>query len=413
MRLLHTSDWHLGKLTGGVSRRPDHECVHREIVVIAREFAPDLIVHSGDLFDASMPAVEDMRLGIEMLDELAAIAPVVVLCGNHENPKLFALFQRLRGADRLRFVHKPRRPSDGGILEFPARGGRERIRLAALPFVRSSIYLDEFGDPAQWTSVYGDNIARIESIYAAALADGDLAHDVAIFSAHLHVTGAVLARSERTVHIDDFATRPEAIPPVSYAAFGHIHKPQQIGGRNWARYAGSPIPIDFGELDELKSVVLVEASPGTNAQVRVAELSGGRPLRRARGTLDGLAAQADELAGGLVRVTVEAACAVGTYDRVAQILSRSVLVGFDVLDPARHVEAVEPGASSVEAALPELFGSYLAEHGADDANNRRIVELFTDAAQALKLERPLTFAELVESQTDCGDEGALSAIEVR
>lgn len=400
MRLLHTSDWHLGKLTDNVSRRPDHECIAAEIVTIARDFAPDLILHTGDLFDAFMPSVEDMRFAAEALDELADVAPVVVLCGNHENPKLFALFNRLRGNDRLRFVDKARPPRVGGILEYPTRDG-ERIRLAALPFVRNTTYIEDFADPATWSSVYGDNIAFVERVYGEALAEGDIKRDISIFAAHLHVTGAVLARSERTVHIDDYATRPEAIPIVTYAAFGHIHKPQDIGGRGWARYAGSPLQIDFGEVGERKSIVLVEAKPGGNVRRELAELRGGRPLRQVRGTLDAIATQSDGLAGSLARVTVEHSGALRLmFERVAELLPETTLLRVDVLDPNRHVEAVEPASGAVEADLGELFGAYVSEHGNAAADNKRVVAVFNDALRATRAQQHLTFVEL--------DDGALA-----
>ncbi len=395
MRLLHTSDWHLGKLTYNVPRRPDHECVHREIVAIARDFAPDLIVHTGDLFDAKMPSVDDLRLGIEMIDELAAIAPVVVLCGNHENPKLFRLFGTLRGGAGVRFVDKARPPHDGGILDYPARDG-DRIRLAPLPFFARTTFLEDFEDAASWSSAYADRIKSLEDALEQGFAiAADAQHDVRVFAAHLHVTGAVLARSERQVHIDDYATRPEAIPAVAYAALGHIHKPQALVGRPWARYAGSPIPIDFGEVDETKSVVCVEARPGKNAHVTCAPLTGGRPLRRVRGTLDALSAQAHALRGALALVTVEAP---GTqrmlFEAVQERLPETTLLGVDVLDPNRHVAAVEGSDAQDEAGLGDLFATFLSERGDAGADNRRIAELFALAARAVADEQPLELVEL-------------------
>jgi len=395
MRLLHTSDWHLGKLTYNVSRRPDHESVHAEIIAHARDFAPDLIVHTGDLFDVKMPSVDDLRLGIEMLDVLAALAPVVVLCGNHENPKLFRLFQLLRGGERLRFVDRARAPQNGGVLDYPARDG-DRIRLAPLPFVTRTAFLEDFEDPASWSSAYGDRIAQIEAALGAGLvAGGDRAHDVCVFAAHLHVTGAILARSERQVHIDDYATRPEAIPSVAYAAFGHIHKPQALAGRPWARYAGSPIPIDFGEVGETKSIVLVEARPGKNVHVRTAPLGGGRPMRRERGTLDVLAARGKDLAGALALVTVEAAGAQQLlFEEVQRRLPHTTLLAVDTLDPNRHVDVVEVTDASSEPELEELFATYLADHGKADADNRRIAELFAEAVRAVAGDEAVRLSEL-------------------
>ena len=396
MRLLHTSDWHLGRLTYSVPRRPDHEAVHAEIIAIARDVAPDLIIHSGDFFDASMPSVDDMRLGIEMLDELAAVAPTVVLCGNHENPKLFALFERLRGSDRLRFIDKPRHPQEGGILDFPARGG-QRIRLAAVPFVRNTTYIAEFADPGAWTSVYADNLAFVEAAFGAALHEGDAACDVPIFAAHLHVTGAVLANSERTIHIDAFATRPESIPPVSYAAFGHIHKPQAIGGRAWARYAGSPLQLDFGEVDEQKSIVFVEAEPGRNAHAEVIDLHRGRQLSRPRGTLETLAANAAKFAGSLALVTVEAEQSIELMDRVAVALPDTHILRLDVVDPSNRARPIVPSDAGEDADIETLFDAFVAERGAPDADNERVADLFRSALAAVRSGATIAIPELETS----------------
>src|SRR5688572_2948832 len=130
MRLLHTSDWHLGRTTYNVSRRPDHEAVIDEIVDIAAEIRPHLIIHSGDLFDGIRPSYEDLTLGVTALQRLAGHAPVVVVCGNHDSPALFRLFNQLLGAAApIRFVDVARLPDQGGILEYPG-AGTERIRLA-------------------------------------------------------------------------------------------------------------------------------------------------------------------------------------------------------------------------------------------------------------------------------------------
>src|ERR687887_3541 len=207
MRLLHVSDWHIGRQTYRYSRVPDHEAALAEIVELARETRPHLVLHTGDVFDGFRPGYAEMSFAVEALEELAALAPVVVVAGNHDSPALFRLFDRLQGHDpRIRFVDRVRTPADGGVLDLPG--------------------------------------------------------------------------SERPLHVSDaYATRPRRLPNVSYAAFGHTPLPQPLPRRVTGRYAGSPIPLDFGEEREQKEVVLVEAEPGRPAVVMPVGLSGGRPLR--------------------------------------------------------------------------------------------------------------------------------------
>src|SRR5690606_16020260 len=152
--------------------QPDHETVIGEILEIARRERPDLILHTGDLFDQARPGYETLQFGIDALQELAALAPTVVLAGNHDSTALFQVFQKLLGPrGRLRFVDRAAPPEKGGILEFPGRGD-ERIRLAPLPFVHQNRMVEAFDDPATWMASYADRIQKIESALGRGLQDG-------------------------------------------------------------------------------------------------------------------------------------------------------------------------------------------------------------------------------------------------
>ena len=128
LRLLHTSDWHLGIELGTQSRRPDHEVAIDSLVAIANEFRPDAIVHTGDLFDHARPGADDQALAVDALRRLSAIAPTVVVGGNHDNnvmlDKAWDPLAGNRGAAPLpraaapsgsrRCRHDPRRRRTGG-----------------------------------------------------------------------------------------------------------------------------------------------------------------------------------------------------------------------------------------------------------------------------------------------------------
>lgn len=398
MKLLHLSDWHLGCVTRNVSRQPDHEAVIGEILEIARREKPDLILHTGDLFDQARPGYETLQLGIDALQELAAIGPTVVLAGNHDSTALFRVFQRLGGTGgRLRFVDRALPPDQGGILEFAGRGD-ERIRVAPLPFVHQNRMIEAFDDPATWMASYADRIQRIESALGRGLQEGyDPARDILVFAAHLHVGGAVFSNSERAIHVtDSYSTLAQHLPPVTYAAFGHIHRPQPLpGSLVQGRYAGSPIPIDFGEIEENKSVVLVEAEPGRPAEVSMIPLSGGRPLRKFAGTLEELGRAATELEG-LCSLTIHTRERVADLsDRVRELLPRSVLL--EVIEQASDrqltplaVQAVEDEEMGMEA----LFREYLEEKGTQSAGADSVAALFENLFGALANEQPIQLADL-------------------
>jgi exonuclease SbcD len=396
MLLLHTADWHLGRTTWNHSRRIDHERVLAEIIGLANERRPDLIIHAGDLFDAMRPAYEDIALGLDALHQLAAVAPTVVLCGNHDSPALFKIFQQLLGPGApLRFVDRARPPAAGGILDFAV--GKHRLRLAPLPFVHQNRLVDAFEDPAQRTVAYADRIAVIEQTLSEGLLDGyDGGRDVLLFAAHLHVTGARLSKSERQLHVSEgYATRPEHVPVVSYAAFGHIHRPQTLAGTATGRYAGSPIQLDYGEVDEVKGVVLVELEPGEPARVEEVPLLSGRRLRHFCGTLSELEAAAPSIGEEICLLTLDVETPVPDLsDRVAALLPAAVVVHIEERVASRRlIPAEELDGAAVEPTLIEHFRAYLGAQGTRAAAADRVLAGFSRFYAALAAEEEPLFPE--------------------
>ncbi len=373
MRLLHTSDWHLGRTVRKRPRDDDFDAVLAEITEIAREKQPDLIVHSGDLFDSYKPAAPDLYRCLRALRELSAVAPVVVVAGNHDSPAFlealdFAVseFGPPAGPDgvrRLRFVAKPCLPRDGGILDYPARGG-QRIRLAALPFMHQNRFLDEFAGPASATRGYAAQMRELQAEFQRGLLDGcDRDRDVLVFAAHLYVEGAVPSYTERPVDISDtFLTEADALPQVSYAALGHIHRPQAVAGAAAAaRYAGSPLQLDFGEAGEDKSVVVVDADPGRPVRVELVPLTAGRHLADFTGTLEELRAAAAVIGDAYVRAVIVSDDPVPDLaDAARDAAPQATLVSIEPRCAASRVAVVEQsGAEEREPDLPDLFREYL------------------------------------------------------
>jgi exonuclease SbcD len=401
MRLLHVSDWHLGAALGRLSRDADHDEVITEMCAIAEDCKPHLILHTGDLFDHGRPSAVEMRRALDALARLALLAPVVVLAGNHDSPALFEVFNRLialgsslASRQNVTFVPRARPPDAGGILTFPGDPEHpgEEVRLAPVPFIQQNSVLELFGvPPGRWTAEYRDQVQKVEAALAAGLQTGyDPAKHVLLFAAHLHVDGAIFSTSERRVHVSDtYATETEHLPPVSYAAFGHIHRPQQLPGVTTGRYAGSPIPIDFGELGEQKSVVFVEATPGTTARIETIPVSGGRPLRREEGKLEHLLASDP---GRCIAYAV-----VDVDDRVPDLadqLARSWPDAdfFDIVErvAGAQVEAVAATDGDAEPPLADLFREYLAATGTSASIVDSAMNLFDRLHQTVQDDPTLT-----------------------
>jgi DNA repair protein SbcD/Mre11 len=398
MRLLHTSDWHLGRATYNASRAEDHDAVIGEIIACARDHKPDLIVHSGDLFDVVRPAYQEMARATSALQDLATVAPVVVLCGNHDSPALFDLFGQLLGpGSPIHFVSRARPPGHGGVLVFPTAAG-EVIRLAPLPFVHANRMLDGFEEPGTWAALYTDRIHLVEHALSRGLFDGfDNRRDLAIFAAHLYVGGAVLSGSERRIQVgDSYATHLEHLPAVTYAAFGHIHKPQNLPGSlvNGC-YAGSPIQLDFGEVGEAKRIVLVDARPGHPPEIQSLPLSGGRPLWRFEGTMDQLAEAAPDVGRVLALLTIHSPSTIADLPaKVQELLPDAIILdAYPVAADRQPGAVVATAPAGPEPGLEELFRSYLAEQGTRGAAADHVMATFSKLLAAIETEQEAVFPE--------------------
>ena len=404
MRLLHTSDWHLGVQTMGHSRAADHEGLLAEIHDIAVDFKPHLILHTGDVWHSSRPAETDIQRGMSALAALGQVAPVVVVAGNHDSPALFQGFQTLVEATgaagtRIAFCPRVRRPEQGGILEFTGEPG-ERIRLAVVPYIRPGQIVDPFDDGQTWTGTYADTVREVEAVLDKGLLDGyDSATDVLLFAAHLHLHGARWsARSGmREVSVtEDYATLADSIPSVSYAAFGHIHLPQAIPSAV-GRYAGSILQVDFGEVGEEKSVVLVEAKPRKPVSITVQPLVRARRLHHVVSRLDDLAAHAAEVGNGMAWVHIE--CEQDIADLAAEVQRR--LPDAYLLDCVPIVAGRQPkqlGSQlesdvEVEPPLTELYVDYLSRQGVRRSSPELAAQSFSTLLTSVRDHEPLTVSE--------------------
>lgn len=398
MRLLHLSDWHLGRQTYRHSRADDHDAVIVEILEIARDGDVDLVLHTGDVFDGMRPAAIEMQRGIDALKQLAEVAPTLVIAGNHDSATLFGIFNRLLGEDaRLHFVDKARPPAAGGILTYPGRSG-ELIKVAPLPFIHANRFVEYFEEPQGWTAEYAKRVHAIEENLRRGLITGyDTDRDVLLFAAHLYVQGATYSGSERPLTVSDtYASRVERIPEVSYAAFGHIHRPQELPGATTGRYAGSPLQLDFGEENETKEVVLVDAKPGRPPKVEPIQLTSGRRLRSLSGTLEELAQQAADVGSSLCKIIVRTEEPLGELaERVREMFPDASILDVQEDCAATRVDVLSTNdiADGAEESFSDLFREYLKGRRLHGARPERVFAAFDSILHALDAEEDVVFTE--------------------
>jgi exonuclease SbcD len=376
MRILHTSDWHVGKTLRGRSRADEHAAVLAEIAGIARAEAVDLVLVAGDLFDSAAPAPDAEQIVYRTLLDLADTgARVVVVAGNHDHPRRLDAVRPLLAAAGVTVAPALAAPDAGGVLDVEVARTGEHARVALLPFLsqRTIVRADDLLrlDADEHAGAYAGRLGQI----VAALCAGMGASTVNLLVAHLMAVGGTLGGGERAAHtIFDYCV-PATVLPASlhYAALGHLHRPQRLAGPCPTWYAGSPLQLDFGETADRKAVLLVDAAPGRPAAVREVALSAGRRLRTVRGTLAELRALAGTTGEDWLRVVIDEPPAPGLADAVREVFPHAVDVAVAArdVDPGRAAER----PSRLGRSPTALFGEYLTARGVEDP---RLPALFAE-----------------------------------
>jgi exonuclease SbcD len=378
MRVLHTADWHVGKTLHRRQRLDEADAALTEVVELARHQDVDLTLVCGDVFDHFAPSAEAEQIVYRALLGLReAGGEVIVIPGNHDNPKRFAAVERLAGAAGITIVPTVRRPDAGGVVSVsvPSRDGAQTAQVAALPWVpeRALFGAEEMmGLEEDPNKAYAEELPRLLHALCSAFEPGN----VHLLAAHVFVSGARVGGGERALTIGDlFAIAAPALPVTpQYIALGHVHRPQAVPGAAVpARYAGSLLQLDFGEREQDKSVVVVDVDPGLPARVNVIGLAAGRRLLDVAGTLEELRA-IDVDPDAFLRVAVRCdGPTPGLADDVRAALPGALEVR---LDYERAPGEREPGEAR-RLSPRELFGRYYLErHGAPAAEP--LMALFDD-----------------------------------
>ena len=285
MKILHTSDWHLGRSFGSVSLHDVQAAFCEWLLEAAQANEVELLVVAGDLYDRSIPPQESVVLWRETLKAFnqAGIA-VVAIAGNHDGADRVAAFDGL--TDEARIFVRGGYGRAGEVLTLDFADGP--LDIALVPF------LDPQLAPPAWKDELADADLKPthESVLRMALdrarASSSNLRSLAIV--HAFVTGSTPAESERQLTVggtDQVAAT--VLEGFSYVALGHLHTPQVIGGAEHVRYSGTPIAYSFSETGS-KSVVLLDMSSEGVCAVEAVPVPVGRGVITLTGTIDELLA---------------------------------------------------------------------------------------------------------------------------
>jgi len=338
MKIVHTSDWHIGRRWKGIQRFDELAAVLDHLATYVERESVDLVLHTGDVFESRNPPAEAEKLVNRFLVRVGRSgAQMLIIAGNHDDPLRLDARSLLTEFVHVQILGRPRSAARGGTRTIETRSG-ERAVVAALPFASPGAWvsaLDLAGDEASAHLRYARMFERaVQDLCGPFRPDA-----VNLLMAHTHLEGAEFGESERRVHIaEDWAASPAALPrTASYVALGHLHKPQKIEAPAPAYYAGSLLQMDFGEAGEEKSFLAVTASPGKRvrpAEIETVPYEGGLPLVDVRAPLSELERTADRYRTGWLRVTVPLPERDPDLNRkVRQLLPNTLVVRAELPEP--------------------------------------------------------------------------------
>ncbi|NIA54134.1 exonuclease subunit SbcD [Massilia sp. TW-1] len=275
MRLLHTSDWHLGQTLHNFDRTYEHQCFLDWLLdtIVAEE--ADALLIAGDVFDNANPSATAQRQLYRFLQQARARAPqldIVVIAGNHDSPGRLEAPGPLLEAHGTRVVGHAVRDAAGNIdverflVPLTGKDGAVRAWCVAIPFLRPGDVPRVAPPSADGTpnDAFDAYLAGIRSLYQQAyeLARARATDGQAIVAmGHCHMVGGDASPdSERRIVIGGTEALPASMfgPDVAYAALGHLHLAQRVGQQDHLRYCGSPLPLSFAEVGYRHQVLRID-----------------------------------------------------------------------------------------------------------------------------------------------------------
>lgn len=305
MKILHTSDWHIGKTLCGRKRYEEFEAFLSWLAGTISNEEVDVLLVSGDVFDTSTPSNHSQELYYRFLCRVASSSchHVIVIAGNHDSPSFLNAPRELLRALNIHVIGSVTENYEDEVLLLNNREGIPELIVCAVPYLRDrDIRVAEAGE-----NIDDKERKLIDGIRTHYLKVCEIAEQKrkmlgvripVIATGHLFTAGGQTVDGDgvRELYAGSLIHVSAGIFPdcIDYLALGHLHVPQKVNNSDVMRYSGSPLPIGFGEANQDKSVCLIEFT-GKEASVALIKIPVFQCLERIRGTWEEISARILEL----------------------------------------------------------------------------------------------------------------------
>lgn len=399
MKILHTSDWHLGKRLENFSRMEEQQAVLTEICEIADSEKVDAVLVAGDLFDTFNPPTEATDLFYKILKRLASNGrrPVIAIAGNHDSPDRIEAPDPLARECGIIFTGYPNSVvpqieletglkilnSQEGFMEIQLPENKTPLRILSTPYaneIRLKTALGHENSEEELRNILQQNWSELAGKYCDTLGvnilvshlfivekDGELPEEPADEKPILHVGGVQVVYAEN-------------IPKqIQYTALGHLHRMHRVDKESKVYYSGSPLSYSFAEANQQKYVLIIDAKPGEKVKITEKPLSKGKKLLRYKAVgmedaLDWLRQNPD----CLVELTLVTDTFLTAQERKQISAAHSGIVTIipEVTNP-NEFAATNKKSIDLSKNMNELFRDYF-KHAKGQEPNEEIMKLFTE-----------------------------------
>ncbi|SDG86934.1 Exodeoxyribonuclease I subunit D [Pseudomonas benzenivorans] len=402
MRILHTSDWHLGQHFMGKTRQAEHQAFCAWLIEQVRMHQVDALLIAGDVFDTGAPPSYAREQYNRFIVELRGTGcALVVLGGNHDSVAMLGESKILLAQLDTRVIPGVAENLAEQVLLLHDRAGQPGAILCGIPFIRPrDVLQSQAGQSAQdkQLSLQQAIQQHYQDLYTLAEAKREeLGGDLPIIATgHLTTVGASASDSVREIYVGSLEAFPtSAFPPAAYIALGHIHRPQMVGGLEHIRYCGSPIPLSFDEARQQKEVLLVELDGQGLRAVSALPVPRFQPLLSVRGSLKELqTAIAEAAAQGSAELPVWLEVQVGTDDYLSDLQLRIAALCEGLPVEVLRIRRERGTASASlqgqaretldELSVEQVFAQRLASETLDAAEQARLLALYRQVVGELR-----------------------------
>jgi exonuclease SbcD len=401
MKILHTSDWHIGKMLYTRKRYKEFEEFLLWLVEAIKVNNVDVLIVAGDIFDNGTPSNRAQELYYRFLAQVSSSScrHIVVVAGNHDSPSFLSAPESLLKALDVHVISQTNETLDDQVLVLRDSHNVPEVIVCAVPYLRDrDLRLVEAGE-----SMEDRERKLVEGIRTHYAAVSEIAEQKRkqyecnipiVGTGHLFTAGGQTIDGDgvRELYIGSLAHVTSAIFPsnLSYVALGHLHVPQKVNGSEIIRYSGSPIPMGFGEATQQKSVCVVEFE-NTNASIELINVPTFQRLERITGDWETISARIRALAAEQAQTWLEV---IYNSDEVMSDLREKVatLVAETQLEVLRvkNTQIVDRTLGQIhdqemiaDLTPEDVFARCLAANGVGDAQQPELMHTYQEALQSL------------------------------